>query len=439
MDISVIIPVWNGSSVIVQCLDALIRSRDELELICVDNASQDGSAALIAEHYPSVHLIQQPTNTGFAGGVNAGIGVSRGDLLVLLNQDCIVHNGWLEAIIQEIFKHSDTGIAGCQILNPDGTPNHLGARIRHPDAYGIHCTALDEPAQSVEYVTGAAFAVRRDVLNSVGRFDEGFYPAYYEDADYCYRARHRGYKTICVSAAVVTHLRSSCEWQVDSIKYAANQHHARYRFVCKHFAANELSAFFEAEHAALQSEHYFDHTIGRALAARDILRSLTEISHRRAMDLGEIVSTAHYRHLQNGFVSILRNGLQTAIRQSQAPFQSPSLIPPESSEKSTENSLLEREHELLTRLKRLSAATTRQGTRDNIRRVLARGRTILSGERERLLSDLYTIQTQRIAQVERDNHLWRERFIQSVHDRNLEIERVRQLVKVLEIFVDYEY
>ena len=84
---SVIIPVWNGAEVVLDALAAVFANSDEwlLEVICVDNASQDQSAALIETHYPQVKLLKQVVNLGFAGGVNVGLKAAQGDILVLLN------------------------------------------------------------------------------------------------------------------------------------------------------------------------------------------------------------------------------------------------------------------------------------------------------------------------------------------------------------------
>lgn len=452
MNVSVIIPVLNGAAVITQCLDALVAQSCscELELICVDNASLDDSAALIAERFPQVHLIRLPVNLGFAGGVNAGIEIARGDILVLLNQDCIVNASWLDALSQELWRHPEIGVAGCQILNPDGTLNHLGARIQRSDARGIHCVEMDEHACPIEYVTGATFAIRRDVWNVVGCFDEGFYPAYYEDADYCFRARRRGYEILCVPTARVTHLFSNQAWQVDTIKYAANHHRARYRFVCKHFGLEELSIFFEAESAALQSESYFNHTIGRALAARDTLRSMSDILRRRTADLGEELSAKQQRHLQVGFTTILRHAFTVAIRQSQSQSYSLPAAPAlDFPDLDVENSpLAERERVLLTRLaERFPAQEGARGALESLGCLLKRVARTLSGEEHRLLSELYAVQIERMAQADQKDRRWREQFARTLQQYNAwamqlnseSIYGLQQRLKLLEILVDYDY
>ena len=146
MRASVVIPVWNGASVIVDCLQALYSSSggELLEVICVDNASSDDSSTQIKKAFPKVRLIQQPINLGFAGGVNAGIDAAQADVFVLLNQDCIVQSDWLSDLLKALLENPQYGIMGCTILNEDDTINHTGAFIQRPDAVGIHITDTNE-------------------------------------------------------------------------------------------------------------------------------------------------------------------------------------------------------------------------------------------------------------------------------------------------------
>ncbi len=314
MQASVVIPVWNAAPVIVQCLDALYANSggELLEVVCVDNNSTDSSAALIAERYPPVRLIRQPVNLGFAGGVNAGIVAAHAEIIILLNQDCVAQPGWLTALIRAFETHPEFGIAGSTIFNPDATINHTGALIRRPDAYGIHLTETSDRVRQVEFVTGAAMAIRRQTWDAVGRFDEGYYPAYYEDGDYCYRARRKRIETAHVPDSRVEHSSSSREWQVDPLKHAATQHRARYRFIGKHFADKELREFFDAEHGAVDSEVYLAHALGRVLAARDTLRNLGDILERRRADLDDAPDPIRCRQLQMGFTQVMRGSFSIA-------------------------------------------------------------------------------------------------------------------------------
>lgn len=315
MQASVVIPVWNGASVVADCLEALYAQSGDylLEVICVDNASRDESAALIAKRYPHTHLMRQAINLGFAGGVNAGIAEARGDVFILLNQDCLVQPRWLAALIQGLESHPEFGIAGCTIFHRDGTLDHAGAIMTRPGAYGEHLTDIgDGRPRRVDYVTGAAFAIRRPTWDRVGRLDEDYYPAYYEECDYCYRARRKGIETAYVPDARVVHLRSSRESQRDPIQHWVNQHRSRYRFVSKHFDSRETGEFFEAELMAAEAESNFDQAVGRAFAARDTLHNLLQIFERRKVDLSDDLLPAHRHQLEVGFSQILRRSISAA-------------------------------------------------------------------------------------------------------------------------------
>lgn len=315
MRASIIIPVWNGADVLPACLDSIQEQAgaELLEVICVDNASEDTSADLIAGYYPQVRLLHQAVNLGFAGGVNAGIDAAQGNVMVLLNQDCIAQPGWLKALDRALASHPKLGVAGCTLYTNDGNIGHVGAIIQRPEAYGVHLAQIPQ-AELIEsdFVTGAAMAISRRTLEATGPFDEGFYPGYYEDADYCYRVRRQGFSVACVINARVVHLAQSKEWQADTTKHYANQCLSRYRFVAKHFDSQETIEFFAAELEAANTEEYLDRAIGRAIAARDVLRQLPDVLHRRSLDLEDPLSAAHRRQLQVGFARVWRQGYAAA-------------------------------------------------------------------------------------------------------------------------------
>lgn len=310
MNVSVIIPVWNGEGVIGQCLEALYAhvTASLLEVICVDNASTDGSAEVIAR-FPQVRLLRQPVNLGFAGGVNVGLAAAQGDILLLLNQDCLVHEGWATAVLHPFTLSPKTGIVGGLIFREDGSLDHAGAAISRPQAYGAHETtppASTEP-YSVEYVTGAFFAIRRAVWQSIGPLDDAFYPGYFEESDYCYRARHHGYDILCAQAAQATHLRNSRAWRQDPLRHQANQNRSRYRFIAKHFSAAEVVTFCAAEERELAEEEMHSHqTISRLLALRDTLRDLPAIAARCQQDFGRPPTPERERLLSVSFTRLLR-------------------------------------------------------------------------------------------------------------------------------------
>ena len=314
MNFSLVIPVWNGADVIAPCLNAIASHRNDqpFEIICVDNDSQDDSAAIIAAQFPTVQLLRQPVNLGFSGGINVGIRAAQGDAVVLLNQDCLPQAGWLTALSTAFEQHAEFGVAGCTIYFGDGQLDHAGAQMTRPSAFGEHLIEVTAGPRVVDYVTGAAMAIRRSVFDTIGLFDEGFYPAYYEECDFCYRAREHGFQIAYVPAAKITHLRSSRAAQADWIKHWANQQKARYRFIIKQFSPSELGEFFAFETSALETETNFERVIGSVIGARDTLRALPDILERRRSDRGAELPAAIRRQLEVGFTAILRRGFARA-------------------------------------------------------------------------------------------------------------------------------
>lgn len=312
---SIIIPVWNGADTIVDCLAAVYASGPEHlhEIICVDNASPDEAAQRIVARFPQVKVLHQPVNLGFAGGINAGIQAAAGDCFVLLNQDCIVQPGWLHALDRALAKEASWGIAGCRILAEDGTLNHSGAFIQWPQVRGQHYQDEVSFPRVVDYVTGAAFAIRRSTWDQVGAFDADFYPAYFEESDYCYRARHMGIETVYVPDAEVRHLFTGHDWLTDRIRHTANQHQSRLRFVVKHADSDRLTSFLETEKDTIQEEIYLEHAVGRLVAARQTLRDLDAILEKRRLDCKADADDLFRRQLKTGLTDILRMSLHKAL------------------------------------------------------------------------------------------------------------------------------
>lgn len=305
---SIIIPVWNGDSVLAECLRAVHMHTGDypLEVICVDNASVDRSGEIIRSQFPEVKLLTQPVNLGFAGGVNAGMEVAQGDIFVLLNQDCLVLPGWLDGLHATLREHLDCGIAGAVIEDSQGVINHAGAFIERPLGYGRHRTDIPSHDIAVEYVTGAIFAIRRVTWEKLGGMDEEFYPAYYEESDYCYRARRNGIETYLSIQARGRHLFSSREWQQEPIRHTANHHQSRYRFICKQFSEAELVEFIHAEKEAAETESSFYESIGRALASAYTRQHLEEIFQQRVIDGNTPLTSSIKRLISTGMAEIYR-------------------------------------------------------------------------------------------------------------------------------------
>ena len=258
---SIIIVSWNGEAYLGSCLNAVLaQTSSDDEVIVVDNGSTDGSVTLVRERYPRVHLIENGRNLGFAGGCNTGLRAAQGDVLFMVNQDAALWDGWLEVMCEAI-ADCTVGVVGCKLLYPDGqTIQHVGGIIRWPRAvpdhweYGEQDGRLRNEPVDVDYVTGAAWGFRRDIMEQVGELDEGYWPGYYEEVDYCFRAREAGRRVVYVPAAQATHIESTTLGQGSEAFYRAF-HRGRLRFVLKRLSPERfLCDFVPAERSWLKEK-----------------------------------------------------------------------------------------------------------------------------------------------------------------------------------------
>lgn len=260
--ISAVIVTYNSRDDIVACLDALLASDwPRLEIIVVDNASADGTANIVARSYRTVRLVHGQSNLGFGGGNNLGFAQSRGDIVVAVNPDVQLLPAALRAFVYAFGADSSLGVAGAKLLYPDGrTIQHAGGVVDYPLAttrhrgYGETDSGQCDQTCPVDFVTGAALALRRQALTALGGFDAAFRPVYYEDVDLCYRARAAGWGVVYHPAAVGLH-RTSVSLDPSSETYFRFFHANRVRFVLKHCTTEQiLTGFLPAEAARLRAQ-----------------------------------------------------------------------------------------------------------------------------------------------------------------------------------------
>lgn len=285
---SLIVLNWNGRELLARCLpSALAQDYPDAEVLVVDNGSTDGSLEWLASAYPQVRLLPQERNLGYAGGMNAGLRAAQGEVIAFLNNDVILRPDWLRRLAEAMADDERIGVAGCKLLYPEGNLiQHAGGILRYPlalpDHYGFRQpdTGQFDEIKDVDYVTGAAFVARRQMLDQIGAFDEGFY-FYFEDTDLCFRARAAGWRVVVVPQAVAVHLESATAVR-DSPSYYALFHRGRLRFVLKHYTPQQvLEDFLPAERARWPE--------GIAAAEREPLR---QAYRETARDLNTILSSS---------------------------------------------------------------------------------------------------------------------------------------------------
>lgn len=247
--VSVVIVNFNSGNWLSRCMQSVLASTIPVEVVVVDNASQDGSARELTAHYekdPRVFFHFNPTNLGFARAVNMGIHRSRAPWVLLLNPDCLIAATTLEAMVLAMNERPRCGMAGCLIRNEDGTEQR-GCRRRIPTAlsalgrllgargelsFDLTASPLPDEPVTVEAISGAFMLVRRSAVEVVGPLDEGFF-LHCEDLDWCLRFSQAGYDILFVPSVEIIHKQGVCStrspMQVEWFK-----HQGMARFYRKH-------------------------------------------------------------------------------------------------------------------------------------------------------------------------------------------------------------
>lgn len=217
-DISIILVTFNNlHEATVPCLDSIFRltGEEDYEVIVVDNNSSDGTPAYLTERAlrePRMRCVLNTVNRGFAGGNNDGIRAASGSVLLLLNNDTWVSEGWLTGLSASLREDCSIGLVG-------PVSNAVGNEQKIFTGGGAPAEILAEGAAWVRHSRGDTFeterlgffcvALRRETADTVGLLDEAFDLGFYEDDDYCLRVRKAGYRLVCREDVFVYHRGSS--------------------------------------------------------------------------------------------------------------------------------------------------------------------------------------------------------------------------------------
>ena len=225
MILSIVIVNFNAREHLVNCVQSLVRGRPaiEHEVIVVDNASSDDSADAVAVSFPWAKLIRLPANAGFAAGNNTGIRASRGNVILLLNNDTVVPAGAIDALVEALVAHPDAAVAGPRLVDGHGRPElsfgpmispfgelrqKLTMALLRRDVAAVSSWVERETTREryVDWVSGACLLVHRADAEAVGLLDERYF-LYTEDVDFCAAIRARGRRVLFTPAAQIVHLR----------------------------------------------------------------------------------------------------------------------------------------------------------------------------------------------------------------------------------------
>lgn len=211
--VSIIILTWNGLSYTKHCLDTLIKNTvfSNFEIVVVDNGSTDGTLEYLDSLGSAVLVIRNGKNLGFVKGNNIGLSqISKANDVILLNNDTEVYQpNWIEELQKTAYEESSIGVVGCRLQRPGGILQHAGAYIP-PTYWGQQIGSNEDDInqynsnQEVDSVVFACVYIKRSVLDEVGFLDEDYF-SYFEDTDYCLKAKSKGYKIVCCGGVTIIH------------------------------------------------------------------------------------------------------------------------------------------------------------------------------------------------------------------------------------------
>jgi hypothetical protein len=201
---------YNALDFLRDCLHSVAGESPD-EIIVVDNASTDGSVAMVREEFPSVRLIDLKSNLGYGSAANRAVGICRSETILLINSDTRLRPGCLEALCDYLDQNKSVSVVGPRIVYPDGTPQTSTFYYPTPLHFLLYLSGLykfiryvpilrrqslqatsKHAAGVVPSVLGAAFAFRRTAFESIGGFDESFF-MYCEEMDLCFRLAKSGH------------------------------------------------------------------------------------------------------------------------------------------------------------------------------------------------------------------------------------------------------
>ena len=254
IDISTIIINYNAGKFLRNCVDSLLASPLEIEIIVVDNASTDKSLETLPSS-PHLTVIKNSLNVGFSAGCNVGLKVARADCVLFLNPDCSFSSEAITYLTSYLGAHDQVGMVGGLLVNPDGTEQGGGRRAiptpwrtlvralgltrlsnRWPNLFKdfhLHKQPLPTEPIEVEAISGACMLIKRKALDDVGLWDEGYF-LHCEDLDYCMRFRKNGWKIMFLPQAKIVHEHGACS-KTRPIFVEWHKHKGMLRFYRKFF------------------------------------------------------------------------------------------------------------------------------------------------------------------------------------------------------------
>lgn len=258
--VAIVIVSYNTCALLRQCLSSATTADPPAHVIVVDNASRDASVAMARAEFPTITLIANDTNLGFAAATNQGIRHALAAnpqlaYLLLLNPDAFLRPGALPAMVSFLDDHPRVGAVGARLFFPDGRRQEgawhfptlwmtffdlfpprgpLLGRLYASSLNGRYREEGGDAPFPIDHPLGAAMLLRRTTLDEVGLLDEGYW-MYAEEVDWCFRCRRAGWAIWQAPQAEVVHVAGASSRQMRSRSFEA-LHRSRLRFFAKHYS-----------------------------------------------------------------------------------------------------------------------------------------------------------------------------------------------------------
>lgn len=230
--VSTVVVNYNAGKILTDCISSCLEQAEEV--IVVDNASSDNSIELLESHFAGdscLKVIRNSENLGFAAACNIGAEATTGEYLLYLNPDSLLQNNSVAKLVSSFEIEPNVGMTGGLLINPDGTEQAGGRRAvptpwrsfvrafglsrladRWPRLFhdfNLHKQPLPEQPIEVEAISGACMMIKREAMEDVGHWDEGYF-LHCEDLDLCMRFRQKGWKVLFVPDAPIVHYLGVC-------------------------------------------------------------------------------------------------------------------------------------------------------------------------------------------------------------------------------------
>ena len=236
MDLSVVIVNWNTKKLTTDCLSSIFKFTKDVtfEVIVIDNGSNDSSQKLIKARFPQVKLIQNKDNLGFTKANNQGIRISQGKYIMLLNSDAYLIENSFKKLVDFADKIKDLGALGPKLLNIDKTIQQSVGFVPNlpqvfywmsflddlPFGYILKPFHIDHDSfyqkeHEVDWVTGAAILIPKNIIKKTGMLDENIF-MYGEEVEWCYRIKKEGYKVVFTPESQIIHIGRGSSGKISS-------------------------------------------------------------------------------------------------------------------------------------------------------------------------------------------------------------------------------